>query len=333
MSAIQLYSNGNNYYYIFISISSLTIITLVIFEIYFYFNEYTQNINLKFDNISKKLLAQSGMLLSQSETIEKKNKQISELEQNIHLLTTKLNILQENVSSLTELSKKYDGMQNKIENIDTYLNDVSEHSHINMDKIFTLENNIVNINNKYSELKTQLSCNDKDIYHIDRRLTLMEKNFTQMIPDYVLIGLKSGTTTSSPIPIFVPNDFTFTEENMNIYGIHHIDLIVSNFKYLKNIKEIVLDNFKESKTHFNKILLSIYNGKNRDAYNQNTIITISPENFIPYTNFTQNPNYILNIQDANNRTYYKKGLRNLRSELSKLDIKLILNEEFEEFIR
>jgi hypothetical protein len=313
MTAVQVYSNANNYFSIFIFIGSFIIISVISVEVYLYINDYIENINNKINNIHK-------MLISQTDIIQKNKEDILTLKDNFTLLTTKIN-------SLQELSDKFREFEKNIEVVKKDLNDISKHSHKNMDKIFELTDTT---NNKILEITGKLSCNDKDIYSIVRTLEKVET----IIPNYVLIGLKQGP--SSSIPIFVPNDFTFTETNIINYGLNdEIHFIVNNFKYIQNLKEIVLANFQNSKIHFTKKLFSTYNGNNKEEYNENRIISICAENFNNVVGWPSrpNPNYILNIQDVDTRNYYKKGLRTLRSELLKMDIKLILNEDIEEFIR
>lgn len=302
MTALQVYSNAVHYSNIFLFIASFIIISIISVEVYLYIKDYTENINNTINNLNKKLISQLEII-----------KQLS-------------NKCDAQSDTIKELSNMCYEFQKKIEVIKKDLNDISEHSHKNMDKIFELKDTI---NSKYSELTSKISCNDKDMGYIDIRVSRVET----MIPNYLLIGFKKIQDIN--IPIFVPNTFTFTEDNIINYGMNHIDFIVDNFKFIQNLKEIVLANIQNFTINFTKKLFSTYNGNNLDEYNENRIISICEQQMNNVVGWPSrpNPNYILNIQAIDTRNYYKKGLRTLRSELLKMNIKLILNEDLEEFIR
>jgi uncharacterized protein YoxC len=293
MNALQVYSNTNNYYYIFIYVSVFTIISITIMHLYIYFIEYTEEVNSKIEHISKISVVQS-------------------------------HIIQEKDDNITQL-------QNKVNLLEQKLNHISEHSHTNMDKIFGIETSLININSNISELTNKISCNNKDMYYIERRITQVET----MTPNYVLIGINLGENLRQSIPIFVPNDFTFTEANIRAYRLTDTStiLITRHFQYLKNIKDINLDVFNLEKTLF-AFSFNLPSFVDRCQGRENHIIEIASVHLTKYDmNNNLNRKYIPFIQDEHNKTYYKKGLRTLKSELSKMHIKLILNEDFEEFVR
>jgi hypothetical protein len=193
---------------------------------------------------------------------------------------------------------------------------ISRLNHIIEKKISDLEEKfkfLSNIQTNHSKSLTTISkqsnVNSDNILKINIELINLQKN----VPDYVWIGYTNGMT------LMVPNDIILDEKTINTYFYCNVKIIINHLKYLKNIREIKLDDFCIN-TDTSVVFIYLKDPEFR--------IDFCKENFV-----RNHINYIPNEQDATNRNYYINRLRKLRVLLFEMGIKLILNEDFENFIR
>jgi hypothetical protein len=342
MSSLQVYSNSTNLYSSALYVCAFTIGITIGLKICLYCDEYIRNINEKMDTIRK-------MVETQTDIIKNNNNRILQLEEEIQSYS---NSIKQNSQWVSGISKEINGIENNIQEINENMSIFTEKVKENINEIFDRLNNldekcvensktiedidgmVTNVDSFAMEVAKSSDINMDKIFKMENTINNLEdactnaiKTIVEATPDYVLIGYVGA------IPLFVPNDFTFTEENIIKYLLFgsNFTLVTSHFRFLKNVKEIKLDNFKVSESSFtfaNIIHFMLENSKNKEKIQENTILNMSHQGLQAGT-----VNYIPNIQGTNTRTYFKKGLLTLRSELLKMDIKLILNKDFEEFIR
>jgi hypothetical protein len=183
------------------------------------------------------------------------------------------------------------------------------------DKLGDLSETQLNDSMSISKISNMTNKNCDDILNINREFI----NIKQSIPEYVLIGYKNYAQ-SNMCPIFVHNNFDFVDiENIRKIFTSGIKttIIIEYLKYFENIREIKLDEFHA--VTFQSVRYPEFN----------IVFDVGQVNEF----YRQNNTYIPNMQDATTRNYYKNGLKKLRSLLSEMDIKLILNADFENFIR
>ena len=226
----------------------------------------------------------------------------------------------------------YEGLLDYIEKINK-IQKIQKNVAISQAKIIGLNNLNSKIQKKISEIEIQLEkisnnqiTQNKSFAELTKKSLINEK----MIPDYALIGYKR-----TDIPFFLPNDFDFKPESIKKYfkDTYRCGIIIDYLKYFRNIREINLFDLLIVENNQPEIYISTFKlSKEKDV-----IITLSADILLSTSNnnnnHISNPNYIPNITDRNAIQYYKNGLRKLRSLLAEFDIKLILNEDFENFIR
>jgi len=217
----------------------------------------------------------------------------------------------------TYVEERIENSNRKINRAAEKLQAISRLNHIIEKKISDLEEKVKflsNIQSNHSKSLTtitkQSNVNSDNILKINIELI----NLQQSIPDYVLIGYNRNGYTAADWPIMVHNNFDFSIENIKI--IDGATIIIDHLKRLKNSPEIKLDNSCGVRFAFTSL---------KDPEFR---IDFCKEHFD-----RNNVNYIPNIQDATNRNYYINRLRKLRVLLFEVRIKLILNEDFENFIR
>lgn len=291
MAALQVYSNSYVWYEYFVYVSFLTVISIIVVQIYLYITDYIQYINDKIDKMSK-------ILSVQSEIIEKYNRKFIRFEE--ESIQCRISI-QDHSQWISGISKEITGCENRIEKTEERVKSIIEHG------ISSLESKINNTNN--------------DIYNIERNMLSIQET-VRMIPDYVLIGYRYvDSNYNMPLPIFVPNDIKVDSEMLKVYQMKDCVLFINHFKYLKNMNYLNLNELAVHSFHkirFSKCIDPIYSNNNTD------IVTIK--------NTLLCPSNLGEIQLPSNRNYFKKGLLLLRSELLKINIKLVLNKDFEDFL-
>lgn len=130
MTALKVYSNSNKMLEIFIYVILFTFICAIVGHIYLYLDTYIRNINNKLSFTNK-------MIVKHSYKIKNSNKKIEQLEAQFKKLIDKYELHGQYISGI---SKEINCVNHKFETLDKKLYDLSIHSHINMDKIFLLEN-------------------------------------------------------------------------------------------------------------------------------------------------------------------------------------------------
>lgn len=201
------------------------------------------------------------------------------------------------IEKIEQLSRLNHIIETKIRELDIQLTD--------------LYNTQLNHSRSLTNISNRTNVNGDNILKIN----IEQIKIKQSIPDYSLIGYNANGYKHARWPIIVPNNFTFDTENIKI--INGASIIIEYLKYFKNIREIKLDDFRQMSVTFESVNDSKFTISISDVMLDNRNIH----------------NYIPNIQDASARNYYKNGLRKLRSLLFEMDIKLILNDDFEDFIR
>lgn len=329
MSALQVYSNTNVWYEYIMYISFITINCIIVIQIYLYIVEYMRGTNDEIDKLRR-------MVSIQGQTIEKYNKQLLRLEE--ESIQSQIYI-QKHAQWISGISKEITGCENQIEKMEEKVNKLLEDNKINIDVMSKIENYMLtletNINKNMNDIYEIERNNVTDICEIERNILSIRENM-RMIPDYVLIGYRFEPSYQIPIPVFVPNDIKIDPEMFKTYQMANCVLFVNHFKYLKNMNYLNLNELDVCsfvRIRFTKCIDPNYDNKDTD------ILTIGHQHMCASNvgnNSIQSQGghyYIPSIQDFATRTYFKKGLLMLRSELLRMNIKLILNNDFEEFLR
>lgn len=313
MAALQVYSNSYVWYEYVIYVSLFTVSSIIVIQIYLYIVDYIQYLNDKIDKMNR-------ILSQQTEVIEKYNRKFIRFEE--ESIQCRISI-QDHSQWISGISKEINGCENRIEKTEERVNNMVQDNKINIDR---MEERMVSLDSK-------INNTGNDIYNIERSIHEIQKN-VQLIPEYVLIGYRFEPSYQIPIPVFVPNDIKIDSEMFKMYKMSDCVLFVNHFKYLKNVNYL---NFNELENSFSRIRFSKCIDPNYDSNNTH-ILTITDKNissfYLNTHNIISDTNYYIpSIQGNNNRNYFKKGLLLLRSELLKNNIKLVLNSDFEEFIR
>lgn len=325
MNSIQIYSNTSLLYQYIPYVSLFTIITILGIEIYLYIVQYVQRTNDEIDKMSK-------IISTHSKTIEKYNKELLRLQE--ESIQSQVYI-QKHSQWISGISKEINGYENKFEKIEEKVNKLLEDNKINIDVMSNIENYVLtfekNIIKSIDDIYEIQRSNVTDIYEIERNIESIQEN-EQMIPNYVLIGHRYMDNYNISLPIFVPNDVKIDAEFFEMYKLLDCTLFVNHFKYLKNMEYInlnELDNF-----HTVRFVNSLYY---RVHDEKNAILIIKNKNLartcININNQHGRDFYIPSISDDVHIKYFKKGLLLLRSELLRMNIKLVMNNEFENFIQ
>ena len=213
---------------------------------------------------------------------------------------------------------------NKIQNIQKKVS-------ISEAKILVLNSLNNKIEKKISELEMQIEILTKNQINQNKSFSDLSKKTLsneKLNPDYALIGYVTGFS-GVLVPFFIQKDFDFKPESIKKYfkDFHNCCIIIDYLKNFKNIREINLFDLIDKENNNNGNPEMFISGFR--TFNSDFNFVIQSDLLLPGN---RNYNSILSSTDFK-RDRYINWLRKLRSLLEEINIKLILNEDFENFIR